>query len=77
MRYASAETTCPVAPTDARLIEKVPVDGAVREGSSVLDEFMLNSEPLPVTQGQGDKLIGATLDTSAMVLVRSLGGGGL
>uniref|UniRef100_UPI004047DE3E heavy metal translocating P-type ATPase n=1 Tax=Pseudomonas sp. TMP25 TaxID=3136561 RepID=UPI004047DE3E len=51
--------------------EKVPVDGVVLEGSSALDESMLTGEPLPVSKRAGDKLIGATLNTSGALLMRS------
>ncbi|MEO8858643.1 MAG: heavy metal translocating P-type ATPase, partial [Burkholderiaceae bacterium] len=51
--------------------EKVPVDGAVLEGSSAVDESMLTGEPLPVTKRVGDKLIGATLNTSGALTMRS------
>ena len=51
--------------------EKVPVDGAVVEGSSAVDEAMLTGEPLPVTKRVGDKLIGATLNTSGALVMRS------
>ena len=51
--------------------EKVPVDGVVVEGSSAVDEAMLTGEPLPVTKRVGDKLIGATLNTSGALVMRS------
>ncbi|MBT9550281.1 MAG: copper-translocating P-type ATPase [Hydrogenophaga sp.] len=51
--------------------EKVPVDGTVVEGSSALDESMLTGEPLPVTKRVGDTLIGATLNTSGALVMRS------
>ena len=51
--------------------EKVPVDGVVTEGSSALDESMLTGEPLPITKRVGDKLIGATLNTSGALVMRS------
>jgi P-type Cu+ transporter len=51
--------------------EKVPVDGVVVEGSSALDESMLTGEPLPVTKRPGDKLIGATMNTSGALVMRS------
>ena len=51
--------------------EKVPVDGVVVEGSSALDESMLTGEPLPVTKRAGDKVIGATMNTSGALVVRS------
>ena len=51
--------------------EKVPVDGVVVEGSSAVDESMLTGEPLPVSKRTGDKLIGATLNTSGALVMRS------
>jgi P-type Cu+ transporter len=51
--------------------EKVPVDGAVVEGSSAVDESMLTGEPLPVTKRGGDKIIGATMNTSGALVMRS------
>ncbi len=51
--------------------EKVPVDGAVLEGASAVDEPMLTGEPLPVSRRPGDKLIGATLNTSGALVMRS------
>ncbi|WP_231401680.1 copper-translocating P-type ATPase, partial [Cupriavidus sp. WS] len=51
--------------------EKVPVDGAVVEGASSVDESMLTGEPLPVSKREGDKVIGATLNTSGALVIRS------
>jgi Cu+-exporting ATPase len=51
--------------------EKVPVDGIVLEGSSAVNESMLTGEPLPVMKRIGDKLIGATLNTSGALVMRS------
>ena len=51
--------------------EKVPVDGEVTEGASAVDESMLTGEPLPVTKRPGDKVIGATLNTSGSLVIRS------
>ncbi len=51
--------------------EKVPVDGVVVEGSSALDESMLTGEPMPVSKRAGDKLIGATMNTSGALIMRS------
>jgi P-type Cu+ transporter len=51
--------------------EKVPVDGIVVEGISAVDESMLTGEPIPVTKRVGDKLIGATLNTSGALVMRS------
>jgi len=51
--------------------EKVPVDGTVEEGSSSLDESMLTGEPLPVSKRPGDKVIGATMNTSGSLVIRA------
>jgi Cu+-exporting ATPase len=51
--------------------EKVPVDGVVVEGTSAVDESMLTGEPVPTTKRVGDRLIGATLNTSGSLVMRS------
>ena len=51
--------------------EKVPVDGTVVEGGSSVDESMLTGEPMPVTKRVGDKVIGATLNKSGALVMRS------
>src|SRR3546814_4844964 len=51
--------------------EKVPVDGAVEEGASSVDESMLTGEPLPVSKRVGDKVIGATMNTSGALVIRA------
>jgi Cu+-exporting ATPase len=51
--------------------EKVPVDGFVLEGGSAVDESMLTGEPMPVTKRIGDKLIGATMNTTGAIVMRT------
>jgi Cu+-exporting ATPase len=51
--------------------EKLPVDGVVVEGASAVDESMITGEPLPVTKRAGDRVIGATLNTTGSLTMRS------
>ena len=51
--------------------EKVPVDGKVAQGESAVDESMLTGEPMPVTKRPGDKVIGATLNTSGSLIIHA------
>ncbi|MBN9094660.1 MULTISPECIES: heavy metal translocating P-type ATPase [Pandoraea] len=51
--------------------EKVPVDGVVTDGSSSLDEAMITGEPIPVTKQVGDHVIGATMNASGSLIIRS------
>ena len=51
--------------------EKVPVDGDVIEGASAVDESMLTGEPMPVAKRSGDKLIGATMNTTGALVMRA------
>ncbi len=51
--------------------EKVPVDGVVVEGESNVDESMVTGEPIPVAKGPGDRLIGATINTTGGLLMRA------
>jgi len=43
----------------------------VIEGSSAVDESMLTGEPMPVSKRPGDRVIGATLNTSGALVMRS------
>ena len=44
--------------------EKVPVDGRLVGGESAVDEAMISGEPIPVSKGVGDEVIGATINKS-------------
>lgn len=51
--------------------EKVPIDGMVTEGESWVDESMITGEPIPVSRGQGDNVVGGTLNTRGSLIVRT------
>ncbi len=51
--------------------EKVPTDGAVLDGRSSVDESMLTGEAMPVDKGPGDRVIGATLNTSGSLVIQA------
>ena len=44
--------------------EKIPVDGRLVGGESAVDEAMISGEPIPVSKGVGDEVIGATINKS-------------
>ena len=51
--------------------EKVPVDGVIVEGQSNVDESMITGEPMPVSKGAGDKVVGATVNQTGSFLMRA------
>ena len=51
--------------------ERLPVDGAIREGSSAIDEAMITGEPMPVEKAAGDKVTGGTLNTSGSFVMQA------
>jgi Cu+-exporting ATPase len=51
--------------------EKVPVDGAVVEGHSSVEESMITGEPLPVEKAVGDKVTGGTVNGPGSFVMRA------
>lgn len=51
--------------------DKIPVDGSVLGGSSFVDESMISGEPVPVTKGEGDEVIGGTINKTGSFTYRA------
>jgi len=51
--------------------EKIPLDGSIREGKSAIDESMITGEPVPVEKGEGDKVIGATVNQTGSFIMEA------
>nr|WP_084062420.1 heavy metal translocating P-type ATPase [Arenimonas malthae] len=49
--------------------ETVPTDGEVVAGRSSVDESMLTGEPMPVGKNPGDRVIGATQNTTGSLVI--------
>ena len=44
--------------------ETVPADGEIDEGISAIDESLLNGESIPLDKGQGDRLLGGSINVT-------------
>jgi Cu+-exporting ATPase len=51
--------------------DKVPLDGAVLEGASNVDESLVTGEPVPVSKGPGARVIGGTLNGQGAFVMRA------
>lgn len=51
--------------------EKVPVDGIVIEGSSLVDEAMMTGEPAPVAKGEGASVFSGTVNGTGSFIFRA------
>lgn len=54
----------------ARPGEKIAVDGIVIDGTSYVNEAMVTGEPMPVAKGDGDQVIGGTLNTNGSLTIK-------
>lgn len=51
--------------------ERIPLDGEIIEGQASIDEAMLTGESIPVDKGVGDPVIGATINRSGSIKVKT------
>lgn len=51
--------------------EKIPTDGVVHKGSSTVDESMATGESLPVERGEGQEVIGGTINKQGILQVKA------
>ena len=49
--------------------EKMPLDGSVLEGRSLVDESMVTGEPMPAAKEPGAKVIGGTLNKNGTLVI--------
>jgi Cu+-exporting ATPase len=51
--------------------EQVPTDGVVVDGQSAVDESMVTGESVPVEKGEGDEVIGSTINENGVLVVEA------
>ncbi len=51
--------------------ERVPVDGEILEGESLLDESLITGESMPVVRGVGEHVTGASVNGDGLLRVRA------
>ena len=63
-----------LAPGDVMIVrpgEKIPTDGEVVEGDSHVDESIATGESMPVEKGEGDEVLGATINKEGRLKVKA------
>lgn len=63
-----------VSPGDILLVrpgERIPVDGTIVSGSSSVDESLMTGESVPVERGEGDPVLGGTMNLQGAFRMRA------
>src|SRR3546814_1231810 len=58
-------------PVVVRPGERIPVDGAVAEGDSQVDESLITGESLPVPKSRGDRVVGGAINGDGLLVVET------
>ena len=51
--------------------ERIPTDGTVVNGRSAIDESMVTGESVPVEKGEGDEVVGSTINENGVLVVEA------
>ncbi|MFC5279333.1 heavy metal translocating P-type ATPase [Halorubrum rubrum] len=51
--------------------ERIPTDGVVVDGQSAVDESMVTGESVPVEKGEGDEVVGSTINENGVLVVEA------
>jgi Cu+-exporting ATPase len=51
--------------------ERIPTDGVVVDGQSAVDESMVTGESVPVEKGEGDEVVGSTINENGLLVVEA------
>ncbi len=51
--------------------EQIPTDGTVVEGQSAVDESMITGESVPVEKGEGDEVVGSTINENGVLVIEA------
>ncbi|WP_262174592.1 heavy metal translocating P-type ATPase [Haloarcula laminariae] len=51
--------------------EQIPTDGVVVDGQSAVDESMVTGESVPVEKGEGDEVVGSTINENGVLVIEA------
>ena len=51
--------------------ERIPTDGVILKGVSAIDESLATGEPIPKDRGEGDRVIGSTINRTGLLHIKA------